>query len=85
VVKATSITNNIRGLRFSHGEMTQAALADRIGVTRQTVIAIEQGRYSPSLEVAFQIARVFNRPLEDVFQYPADSIAGSAPAERASS
>lgn len=71
MVKATSVTNNIRGLRFAHGEMTQAALADRVGVTRQTIIAIEQGRYSPSLEVAFQIARVFNRPLDDVFQYPA--------------
>ena len=71
MVKATSITNNIRGLRFAQGEMTQAALADRVGVTRQTIIAIEQGRYSPSLEVAFQIARVFNRPLDDVFQYPA--------------
>ena len=78
MVKATSITNNIRGLRFAHGEMTQAALADRVGVTRQTIIAIEQGRYSPSLEVAFQIARVFNRPLDDVFQYPAGS--GSSPA-----
>ena len=77
MVKATSITNNIRGLRFAHGEMTQAALADRVGVTRQTIIAIEQGRYSPSLEVAFQIARVFNRPLDDVFQYPAGS--GSSP------
>jgi putative transcriptional regulator len=70
MVKATSITNNIRGLRFENGEMTQAALADRVGVTRQTIIAIEQGRYSPSLEVAFQIARVFNRPLDDVFTYP---------------
>lgn len=78
MVKSTSITNNIRGLRFAHGEMTQATLADRVGVTRQTIIAIEQGRYSPSLEVAFQIARVFNRPLDDVFQYPAGS--GSSPA-----
>jgi putative transcriptional regulator len=50
--------------------MTQADLADRIGVTRQTVIAIEQGRYSPSLEMAFRIARVFGVPLDDVFQYP---------------
>ncbi|MEV4184330.1 helix-turn-helix transcriptional regulator [Streptosporangium canum] len=50
--------------------MTQADLADRIGVTRQTVIAIERGRYSPSLEVAFQIARVFGVPLDEVFQYP---------------
>ncbi|WP_324605832.1 helix-turn-helix transcriptional regulator [Streptomyces sp. NRRL B-24484] len=60
----------MRALRFAHGEMTQAALAERIGVTRQTVIAIEQGRYSPSLEMAFQIARVFGVALDDVFQYP---------------
>nr|WP_223158966.1 helix-turn-helix transcriptional regulator [Microcella alkalica] len=53
--------------------MTQAELAERIGVTRQTVIAIEQGKYSPSLEVAFQIARVFGAPLDDVFQYPSES------------
>lgn len=64
------MTNSIRGLRFAHGEMTQAELAERIGVTRQTVIAIEQGRYSPSLEMAFQIARVFKVPLDEVFQYP---------------
>jgi putative transcriptional regulator len=70
MAKPTRITNSIRTLRFTHGEMTQAELADRIGVTRQTVIAIEQGRYSPSLEAAFQIARVFGVPLEDVFQYP---------------
>ena len=70
MVKPTQVTNAIRALRFSHGEMTQADLADRIGVTRQTVIAIEQGRYSPSLELAFQIARVFDVPLDDVFQYP---------------
>jgi putative transcriptional regulator len=70
VVKPTRVTNAIRTLRFTHGEMTQAYLADRIGVTRQTVIAIEQGRYSPSLEMAFQIAHVFGVPLESVFQYP---------------
>jgi putative transcriptional regulator len=70
MVKPTRVTNSIRSLRFAHGEMTQADLAERIGVTRQTVIAIEQGRYSPSLEVAFQIARVFDAPLDDVFQYP---------------
>ncbi|HKD99167.1 MAG TPA: helix-turn-helix transcriptional regulator [Micromonosporaceae bacterium] len=70
MTKPTRITNSIRALRFAHGEMTQAHLAERIGVTRQTVIAIEQGRYSPSLEVAFQIARVFGVPLDDVFQYP---------------
>jgi putative transcriptional regulator len=69
VVKPTRVTNQIRRFRFENGEMTQAELADRIGVTRQTVIAIEQGRYSPSLEMAFQIARVFHVPLDDVFQY----------------
>ena len=65
----TSVTNSIRTLRFHRGEMTQQELADRIGVTRQTVIAIEQGRYSPSLEAAFRIARVFGVPLEHVFQF----------------
>ena len=68
--KPTRITNSIRALRFAHGEMTQAALAERVGVTRQTIIAIEQGRYSPSLEMAFQIARVFRVALDEVFQYP---------------
>jgi len=70
MVKPTRVTNSIRTLRFAHGEMTQADLAERIGVTRQTVIAIEQGKYSPSLEVAFQIAHVFGVPLDDAFQYP---------------
>jgi putative transcriptional regulator len=70
VVKPTQVTNRIRALRFEHDEMTQADLADRLGVTRQTVIAIEQGRYSPSLEMAFQLARVFGVPLDDVFHYP---------------
>ncbi|MCZ4124381.1 helix-turn-helix transcriptional regulator [Streptomyces sp. H39-S7] len=70
--KPTRVTNDIRRLRFVNAEMTQADLADRIGVTRQTVIAIEQGRYSPSLEVAFQIARAFAVPLGEVFQYPDD-------------
>jgi putative transcriptional regulator len=70
MVKPTRVTNSIRALRFAAGEMTQADLAERVGVTRQTVIAIEQGRYSPSLEVAFQIARVFKVPLDDVFHYP---------------
>jgi putative transcriptional regulator len=72
MVKPTRVTNDIRRLRFAHGEMTQAELADRTGVTRQTIIAIEQGRYSPSLEMAFQIAHVFGVPLDDVFQYPAE-------------
>jgi putative transcriptional regulator len=70
MVKPTRVTNSIRALRFAHGEMTQAELADHIGVTRQTVIAIERGRYSPSLEMAFHIARVFKVPLDEVFQYP---------------
>jgi len=70
VVKPTRVTNRIRALRFEHDELTQAQLADALGVTRQTVIAIEQGRYSPSLEMAFQIARVFGVGLDDVFQYP---------------
>ncbi len=68
--KPTRVTNEIRALRFAAGEMTQAELADRVGLTRQTIIAIEQGRYSPSLEVAFRIARVFGVPLERVFGYP---------------
>jgi putative transcriptional regulator len=62
------IRNQIRALRFESGAMTQQELADRIGVSRQTVNAIEGGKYSPSLEVAFQIARVFGKPLEAVFQ-----------------
>ncbi len=66
----TAIVNRIRRLRFDHEEMTQQALAERIGVTRQTVNAIELGKYSPSLEVAFRIAAVFGVPLDDVFQYP---------------
>lgn len=69
MVKPTRVTNSIRALRFAAGEMTQAELADRIGVTRQTVIAIEQGKYSPSLEMAFQIAHVFGVGLGDVFGY----------------
>ena len=68
--KPTRVTNEIRRLRFEHAEMTQAELAERVGLTRQTIIAIEQGKYSPSLEVAFQISRVFGVGLEDVFGYP---------------
>jgi len=73
MVKPTRVTNDIRSLRAAHGDMTQAELARRIGVTRQTLIAIEQGRYSPTLELAFRIARVFGAPLDDVFSYPSDS------------
>jgi len=69
MVKPTTVTNQIRALRFAHGEMTQAELGKQIGMTRQTVIAIEQGRYSPSLETAFRIAQAFGVPLDDVFQY----------------
>jgi putative transcriptional regulator len=72
MVKPTKVTNRIRALRFAADEMTQADLAERIGVTRQTVIAIEQGRYSPSLEMAFQIAHVFGVGLDDVFSYETD-------------
>jgi putative transcriptional regulator len=63
------ISNKIRTLRFFHDEMTQEELAKRVGVTRQTIIAMEQEKYSPSLELAFRIARVFNLPLEEVFTY----------------
>lgn len=65
----THIRNRIKTLRFHHGEMTQQELADRVGVTRQTVNAVEGGKYAPSLEVAFRIAAVFDVPLEQVFQY----------------
>jgi putative transcriptional regulator len=74
VTKPTRVTNRIRVLRFGAGEMTQGELADRIGVTRQTVNAIEQGKYSPSLEVAFKIAEVFGVSLNEVFQYPAPGL-----------
>uniref|UniRef100_UPI0035939E08 helix-turn-helix transcriptional regulator n=1 Tax=Sphingorhabdus lacus TaxID=392610 RepID=UPI0035939E08 len=59
-------------LRFLMYEMTQGELGDRVGVTRQTIAAIEQGKYSPSLEVAFRIAHVFNKPLEEVFRWQKD-------------
>ncbi len=73
------IRNHVRKLRFLGSEMTQQQLAEKIGVTRQTVIAIEQDKYSPSLEVAFRIARVFGVPLEEVFQYETpDSDSASA-------
>jgi putative transcriptional regulator len=63
------LANHIRTLRFLAGEMTQAELGERIGVTRQTIAAIEQGKYSPTLEAAFRIAQVFGKPLEEVFQW----------------
>ena len=67
------ITNQIRTLRFLGGEMSQAELGDRIGLTRQTVAAIEAGKYSPSLEAAFRIAAVFGKPLDEVFQWETDA------------
>jgi putative transcriptional regulator len=70
MVKPTRVTNSIRALRFAASEMTQSELADRVGATRQTIIAIEQGRYSPSLEMAFRIAGVFEVSINEVFQYP---------------
>jgi len=66
---ATAVTNRIRHLRFHADEMTQQELADKIGVSRQTVVAIEKARYSPTLELAFRIAEVFDVPLESVFRY----------------
>ena len=68
-VKGTAICNNIRRLRFEAGEMSQATLAAKIGVTRQTLIAIEAAKYSPTLELAFKIALVFDQPLDAVFEY----------------
>jgi putative transcriptional regulator len=65
----SKIRNNIRTLRFMNAEMTQQQLAEQVGVTRQTIIAMEQEKYSPSLELAFRIARVFGVPLEEVFTY----------------
>ncbi|MBC7738699.1 MAG: helix-turn-helix transcriptional regulator [Candidatus Saccharibacteria bacterium] len=66
---AYRVTNQIRRLRFDAGEMTQADLAARVGVTRQTIMAIEAAKYAPSLELAFLIAQAFDRPITDVFQF----------------
>ncbi len=63
------ITNQIRRFRFEHGEMTQQELADRVGVTRQTILALEAGKYNPSLELAFRIARSFQVSVEEIFQF----------------
>lgn len=71
--KKNLVGNHIRKLRFNHGEMTQLQLADKVGVTRQTIVALEKGNYSPSLELAFRIAHAFNLPLEEVFFYGDDS------------
>lgn len=76
----TRVTNRLRELRFHASEMTQQQLADRIGVSRQTVMAIEKARYSPSLELAFRIAAVFGLPLEEVFAYDAPQERADGPA-----
>ena len=65
------VNNRIRKLRFDHNEMTQEELANRVGCTRQTIIALEQGKYVPSIELAFRVAKAFNVPLEEVFQHDA--------------
>jgi putative transcriptional regulator len=65
----SKIKNNIRQFRFENGQMTQADLADKAGVTRQTIIAIEAGQYSPSLELAIRIVKVFEKKVDDVFEY----------------
>lgn len=67
---STPIRNTIRALRFAHGEMTQQALAEACGVTRQTIIALEAGKYAPSLELAFRIAHAFDVGIDEVFQWP---------------
>ena len=67
-MSGTAIVNHIRRLRFEHGEMTQEALAQSVGVTRQTIIALEAGKYAPSLELAFRLAQAFGVGVEDVFQ-----------------
>ncbi|MFW5831318.1 MAG: helix-turn-helix transcriptional regulator [Prolixibacteraceae bacterium] len=69
-----TIQNNIRRLRFDADEMTQQELADKTGVSRQTIVAIEKGNYSPSLELAFKIALTFKRPLEEVFSYEPEEV-----------
>lgn len=77
-MKKTSIQNSIRTLRFHADEMTQQQLADKVEVSRQTIVAIEKGNYSPSLELAFRIAHVFNKPLEEVFSFDPDRKLDSA-------
>ena len=72
------VGNHIRRLRFNQNEMTQQQLADKVGVTRQTIVSLEKGNYSPSLELAFRIARAFGLPLEEVF-YCEDNEGGNTP------
>jgi len=70
LARKTRVTNSVRAHRFNAGELTQAELAGECGVTRQTVIAIEQGHYTPSVETAFKIVRALGAPFENVFHYP---------------
>ena len=72
-MKKTAVTNCIRRHRFMANEMTQQELADRVGVSRQTIVAIEKAKYSPTLELAFNIAQLFEKPLDEVFQYESKS------------
>lgn len=81
-MKKKQLKNNIRTLRFFSDEMTQAELAKQVGVTRQTILALEKQKYSPSLELAFKIADVFGKPLEAVFSYEAPE--GDEPDEQSS-
>ncbi len=71
-MSSSQLTNRVRRLRFDNGEMTQQQLAEKVGVTRQTIIAIESGKYAPSLPLAFKIARAFGVVIEDVFQYESE-------------
>ncbi|MHC4111928.1 MAG: helix-turn-helix transcriptional regulator [Planctomycetota bacterium] len=75
---SNKLSNRIRRLRFDNGEMTQQQLADKVGVTRQTIIAIESGKYAPSLPLAIKIARTFGKPIEDIFQYEDEESQSSA-------
>ena len=77
----TRVRNQLRRLRFLHGEMTQAELARRVGVSRQTIVAIEKAKYSPTLELAFQLAAVFESTVSDVFQYLSDNTEPTTPKE----
>ncbi len=73
-MKKSNLSNQIRRLRFENGQMTQQQLADKVGVTRQTIIATEAGKYAPSLPLAFKIAHAFGIPIEAVFQYEAEKL-----------
>jgi len=73
-MSSSQLTNRVRRLRFDHGEMTQQQLAEKVGVTRQTIIAIESGKYAPSLPLAFKLARTFGVTIEEVFQYESEDV-----------